>query len=296
MSWLEVRIEIREQQLEELEDQLLELGALAVTLTDSEDHPVLEPAVGETPLWPKLTVTGLFSRDASKESISVSLSRMDFIQHVSAIRFSTLEDQQWERSWMERFKTMRFGKNLWIVPSTTEKTDYPTDPDATIIHLDPGLAFGTGTHPTTALCLEWIDGEEFTGKTVIDYGCGSGILAIAAALKGAKIVYAIDNDPQAILATDENARRNKVSQQLSCALPGQELPRADIILANILTGPLIELAPKLTTQLKAGGKIVLSGIIEEQQGQVALAYAGLLDSAIDIETNDGWVRLCATNT
>lgn len=296
MTWLEVRVEIREQQLEELENQLFELGALAVTLTDSEDCPVLEPAVGETPLWPKLTVTGLFGADASSKRITESLSRLKFIQHANAIFFSRLQDQQWERSWMERFKTMRFGKNLWIVPSTTAIADYPADPDATIIHLDPGLAFGTGTHPTTALCLEWIDSQNFTGKTVIDYGCGSGILAIAAALKGAKVVYAIDNDPQAILATDENARRNNVNKQLSSALPDQELPRADIILANILAGPLIELAPKLTALLNVEGKIVLSGIIEEQQEQVAIVYAELLGSGIDVEINDGWIRLSATNS
>jgi len=292
VSWLEVRIEVRETQLEELEDQLLELGALAVTLTDSEDHPVLEPAVGETPLWPKLTVTGLFSGDTSKEPITESLSRLDFIRHASAIRFSRLQDQQWERSWMARFKTMCFGKNLWIVPSTTAESEYPADPDATVIHLDPGLAFGTGTHPTTALCLEWIDGQDFHGKTVIDYGCGSGILAIAAALKGAHRVYAIDNDPQAIQATRENARRNRVESKLRTGMPELETPPADILLANILARPLIELAAELSDRLKPGGSLVISGILEEQQTQVKSAYKPACGN-MHSQLNEEWVRLSA---
>jgi len=292
MNWLEVRIEVRESQLEALENQLLELGALAVTLTDSEDHPVLEPAVGETPLWPKLTVTGLFPGDTPKNPLANCLASLDFIQHASAIRFSELKDQAWERSWMARFKTMRFGKNLWIVPSTTAKSDYPADPAAVIIQLDPGLAFGTGTHPTTALCLEWVDAQDFNGKTVIDYGCGSGILAIAAALKGAKMVYAIDNDPQAILATNENARRNNVSAQVIAGMPELETPPADILLANILALPLIEMAAQLVGRLKPESHIVLSGVLEEQQSQVVAAYRELCHN-IECQAHEEWIRLTA---
>ena len=293
MSWLEAQIEVSEEQLPELEDQLLDLGALAVTLTDSEDHPVLEPAAGETPLWPKLTVTGLFTADTSKKMLTSTLSGLDFITHASAIRFSILEDQEWERSWLDRFKTMCFGNNLWIVPSTTTAAEQPADPQATIIHLDPGLAFGTGTHPTTALCLQWIDSQDFQGKTVIDYGCGSGILAIAAALKGAKVAYAIDNDPQAILATDENARRNNVSERIISGSPQLELPQADILLANILAQPLIEMAEKLTGHVKAGGSIVLSGILEEQQQSVRDSYQ-IHTNPLSLEICDGWVRINGT--
>ncbi|MCF6225265.1 MAG: 50S ribosomal protein L11 methyltransferase [Xanthomonadales bacterium] len=292
MNWLEVRIEIRESQLEALENQLLELGALAVTLTDSEDHPLLEPGVDQTPLWPKLTVTGLFPGETKKKPITNHLNRLSFIQHASDISFSKLQDQAWERSWMTRFKTMRFGKNLWIVPSTTAKSEYPSDPEAVIIQLDPGLAFGTGTHPTTALCLEWIDAQDFSGKVVIDYGCGSGILAIAAALKGAKMVYAIDNDPQAILATNENARRNNVCSQVIAGMPELETPPADILLANILALPLIEMAAQLVGRLKPHSPIVLSGILEEQQAQVVAAYRGLC-SSIDCQSNEEWIRLAA---
>lgn len=292
MNWLEVRIEVRESQLEALENQLLELGALAVTLTDSEDHPLLEPAVGETPLWPKLTVTGLFLGDTPKEPLSTQLAKLDFIQHASAIRFSELEDQAWERSWMARFKTMRFGENLWIVPSTTEKSEYPADPAAVIIQLDPGLAFGTGTHPTTTLCLEWIDTQDFSGKIVIDYGCGSGILAIAAALKGAQKVYAIDNDPQAILATNENARRNNVCDQIIAGMPDLKTPPADILLANILALPLIEMASQLVGRLKPKRPIVLSGILVEQQAQVVAGYSTLC-SNIDCQSNAEWIKLTA---
>jgi len=287
MAWLEVSIQINEHQLESLEDQLLELGALAVTLCDSKDFPVLEPAVGETPLWPYIKVTGLFAEGTSKLVIANQLAQLEFIQQASDISFAELQDTDWERSWMDRFEAMQFGKNLWIYPSNIS---IPSALDATIISLDPGLAFGTGTHPTTALCLEWIDSQNFTDKVVIDYGCGSGILAIAAALKGARKVYAIDNDPQAILASKENARRNKVSGQIVTAMPDIEIPAADILLANILAQPIIDLSTQLIAALKEHGKLVLSGILVEQQQAVLETYQPCCQ-LLSVDTVDGWVRI-----
>ncbi len=287
MPWLEVSIQIRDSQLESLEDQLLELGALAVTLTDSGNQPVLEPAVNETPLWPRMIVTGLFVAGTAREAITSTLSNLDFIQHASDISFAELEDTDWERSWMDRFKAMQFGQDLWIYPSNLP---VPPNLNATIIKLDPGLAFGTGTHPTTALCLEWIDNQDFTGKTVVDYGCGSGILAIAAALKGADKVYAIDNDPQAILATNENARRNKVTERVVTGVPDMDTFGADILLANILAQPIIDLSSQLLGRLNSNGKIVLSGILEEQQQAVLAEYQRHCKS-LELKVASGWVRI-----
>ncbi len=287
MPWLEVSIQISESQLESLEDQLLELGALAVTLSDSEDFPILEPAVNETPLWPRIKVTGLFAAGSSRESILASLNQLNFIHHAGDISFTELEDSDWERSWMDRFEAMQFGKNLWIYPSNLT---VPDSLNATVIRLDPGLAFGTGTHPTTALCLEWIDSQDFTDKIVIDYGCGSGILAIAAALKGAAKVYAIDNDPQAILATKDNARRNQISTKIECGMPDMETPQADVLIANILAQPIIDLSSQLNGSLNQNGKIVLSGILEEQQEAVLAAYQHYC-KLLSVKAVDGWVRI-----
>ncbi|MBD3646046.1 MAG: 50S ribosomal protein L11 methyltransferase, partial [Pseudomonadales bacterium] len=214
-------------------------GAVSVTVTDAGDNPLFEPGPGEVPVWKKVTVTGLFEDDIDVEAIRNELSLEGF----TVAWVEDLGDRIWEREWMDRFKPMQFGQNLWICPGGYEIEAS----DAVIIHLDPGLAFGTGTHPTTRLCLEWLDDGSVAGKQVVDYGCGSGVLAIAALLLGAERVVAIDNDPQAISATRENALRNGVEDRLETGLPEDLWPDdCDIVLANILADPLRQLSTRLT--------------------------------------------------
>lgn len=262
-------------------------GAMAVTLTDDADDPVLEPGVGETPLWPSVCVTALFKEDACVEPLTRMLSLVPGIERPQQVEFRTLRDQQWERVWLDRFKPMRFGRDLWVVPG-----DQAIPAKAIhVLRLDPGLAFGTGTHPTTRLCLEWMDGHDFSGQTVVDYGCGSGVLGIVAAIKGAVEVVCVDNDPQALMATGDNAKRNSISSGLQVLTPADFTPpTADVVLANILAAPLIELAPILLASLRRGGSLVLSGILEHQADEVMAAYRPYIMD-LSVTTDDGWVRL-----
>jgi ribosomal protein L11 methyltransferase len=260
---------------------------LALTLTDEADDPVLEPGVGETPLWPSVCVTALFDGDTALESISRILSLVPGVDRPQQVQFRKVEDQVWERVWLDRFKPMKFGSGLWIVPG---EQDAPSCAEH-VLRLDPGLAFGTGTHPTTRLCLEWMDGQDFYGQTVIDYGCGSGVLGIVAAIKGASKVICVDNDPQALVATSDNAARNGIADNLQVLMPARfKTGAADVVLANILAGPLIELAPVLLASLRPGGSLVLSGILEAQAEDVARAYRPSLDQ-LRISLDDGWVRI-----
>jgi len=260
---------------------------LALTLTDDADDPVLEPGVGETPLWPSVCVTALFSGDTSVEPLARVLSLVPGIDRPQQVNFRRFEDQQWERAWLDRFKPMQFGTGLWIVPGNQESPPQATD----VLRLDPGLAFGTGTHPTTRMCLQWMDGHGFRGQAVVDYGCGSGVLGIVAAIKGAAEVICVDNDPQALIATGENATRNDVAAKINVQLPEILKPgSADVILANILAGPLIDLAPVLLDCLRPGGWLVLSGVLEEQAEEVAGAYRQHVDDFI-LTTDESWVRL-----
>jgi ribosomal protein L11 methyltransferase len=293
MHWTEVIINVHRESAGVVEQRLEEAGALAVTLQDGADHPLLEPEPGTTPLWPAVRVTGLFARDVRRERVVDSLQGLPGTERPEYLRWRTLEDQDWARAWMDRFEPMRFGERLWIVPTGMP---IPHDPENIEIRLDPGLAFGTGTHPTTALCLEWLDSQSIAGLNVVDYGCGSGVLGIAAALKGANRVIGVDNDPQALEATRDNAIRNGVHRRLELRSPDDYAPRpADIVLANILAAPLIELAPVLLASLRRGGAIVLSGILEEQAESVVDAYRdGLSDWAID--GRDGWVRLAGVRS
>ena len=260
---------------------------LALTLTDDADDPVLEPGVGETPLWPSVCVTALFSGDTPVEPLTRLLSLLPGVDRPQQVNFRKFEDQQWERVWMDRFKPMRFGSDLWIVPGDAQIP-------ATALYalrLDPGLAFGTGTHPTTHLCLEWMDGHDFNSQRVVDYGCGSGVLGITAAIKGAKTVTCVDNDPQALTATSDNAQRNGVQDRVEVQSPEQFRPRqADVVLANILAGPLMELAPRLSASLRPGGSLVLSGILEAQAEEVESAYTTGFPG-LKKEVLDGWVLL-----
>jgi ribosomal protein L11 methyltransferase len=284
MPWLQLTFYTTKDDAEALADLLSETGAAAVTMQDAADQPLYEPPPGATPLWQLTNVVGLFDESFNSNALIAEI-KSQWPGELPEYRSEQLEDQDWERAWMDDFKPMQFGERLWIVPSWHEA---PVR-DAVNILLDPGLAFGTGTHPTTRLCLEWLDSHEVSGKYVIDYGCGSGILAIAAALLGAAEVIGVDNDPQALVATLDNARRNGVTIQPY--LP-KEVPetQADILIANILAGPLIELAPRLAALVKPDGQLALSGILPMQAEAVAEAYREWFDMTPAVE-HDGWIRL-----
>jgi ribosomal protein L11 methyltransferase len=287
MPWLELKVDSDAQQAPALADELTDLGALSVTLSDVRDEPIYEPARGTEPLWRHTRVTALFDVDVDAHAVIAELAARfgDWIKTAATV--APLTDQAWERTWMDHFAPMKFGDNLWICPSWME----PPDPAAVNIRMDPGLAFGTGTHPTTALCLEWLAAHPPRDHAVIDYGCGSGVLAVAAAKLGASVVYAVDNDPQALLATRENAQRNGVERCIRIYAPEQLPPlRADTLLANILANPLVELASAFARMVIPGGHIVLSGILAEQASDVLRAY----EPWFELQTpahKEQWVRL-----
>lgn len=286
MLWQQLIYPLPSTDAEELSDLLAESGAAAVTMKDAADEPLFEPPIGTTPLWSNTLVIALFDETIDLSPITISLAESWSPRQLPEPQIQQLPDQVWERTWMDGFEPMQFGKNLWIVPSWFDEPD----PDAVNIKLDPGLAFGTGTHPTTRLCLEWLDAHPVP-EAVIDYGCGSGILAIAAAKLGAKSVECIDTDSQALEATLENGKRNEVVDHLITALPEQQsCDPVPLVLANILAGPLVELSPKLAALVKPGGDIVLSGILKEQWPTVSEAYQSWFDMQPPVEI-DGWIRL-----
>lgn len=290
MNWLQCFMRVSRQQVDVYEDALLALGAVSVTYCDAADQPLFEPGPGEIALWEDVELVGLFTEDFHESDLRAQLAEI-FDGGLPSLRFEVLADQVWERTWMEHFQPMRFGERLWIYPSWT---DAPDD-GSVVLRLDPGLAFGTGTHPTTALCLEWLDAQSLQGKTVIDYGCGSGILAIAALLLGAACATGYDNDPQALTASRDNAAHNHCAEKLTLALVatgGADITeQADVVLANILAGPLRELAPRIAPLVKHGGSLVLSGILAEQAEDVMDAYRvfGFVFNAP--AEREGWVRL-----
>lgn len=290
MPWVQLKLRIASPLAEKLEAILSDLGAAAVTLTDAEDQPLFEPPPGTTPLWDNTIVTGLFPADTNAtaliEQIGPQLGNTD----LNDWRVEILEDQDWTRAWMDNFKPMRFGKQLWICPSTYQ----PPKPDAINILLDPGLAFGTGTHPTTAMCLTWLDEFPPTGKTVIDYGCGSGILALAAGKLGARAIHAIDNDLQALTATNNNAAQNGLGALIHTSLPEQFTPTpVDLLLANILAGPLHELAGRFAGLVKPGGRLVLSGLLDNQAEAIIRTYQAWFDLSLYQQLAE-WVCLHGT--
>ncbi|MGS2722773.1 50S ribosomal protein L11 methyltransferase [Porticoccus sp. GXU_MW_L64] len=290
MSWLQLKLDTHRNAVEALEDALLDAGAVSVTLQDLEDNPILEPGVGETPLWDNIRLMGLFNADTDTALATVQATAhygTDLPKH----RWEILEDKDWERTWMDNYQPIQCGQRLWICPSWLQ----PPQQSAVNLMLDPGLAFGTGTHPTTYLCLKWLDGLDLAGKTVVDYGCGSGILGIAALLLGAEKVIAIDNDPQALLATADNGQRNGIDPaRLITALPGEQPQlQADVVVANILAAPLIELAEIISGHTRSGGLLCMAGLIDSQQQQVMNAYVDQFDFQPG-ESQDEWVRLSAT--
>lgn len=288
MAWLELSLIVRADQQEAVEAALEDVGALAVTLLDAEDHPIYEPPPGETPVWPTIALSALFEDSVDRAGIVHVLVDSDTNIAPEQITFLEVADADWTRAWMDRFAPMQFGRRLWIYPSTVEP---PEDAEQVVVRLDPGLAFGTGTHPTTALCLEWLDGEPLEGKDVIDYGCGSGVLAVAALKLGAARVTCIDTDPQALVASADNAERNGLHGQLVLQLPDAPLPdRADVLVANILAGTLHELAPRLADLLVADGRLALSGILAEQGDDLLTRYAQWFDDLVAVQRED-WLRI-----
>ena len=288
MSWLQVRLALTPAQAETYEDLMLELGAVSVTFMDAEDQPIFEPDLGTTPLWSQTHLLALFYGDTDAAALE---QRVQLLANGLVYEVERLEDQEWERSWMDNFQPMRFGQRLWIVPSWHEAPE----PAAVNLLLDPGLAFGTGTHPTTSLCLQWLDGEPVQGLQVLDFGCGSGILAIAALLLGAERAVGTDIDVQALEASRENANRNGIDPaRFPLYLPA-DLPteQADVVVANILAGPLVGLAEQITRLTRIGGRLALSGILAEQAEDVRAAYAGCFDLE-PTATLDGWVRISGT--
>lgn len=268
MPWIQIRINATAKTADKVSNMLLGRGAQAVTFMDAKDVPVYEPMPGETPLWGETEVMGLFDAETDPAP-TIAFFQQIFGEDVG-YKVEQLEDKDWVREWMDHFHPMQFGERLWICPSWR---DVP-NPDAVNVMLDPGLAFGTGTHPTTALCLQWLDGLDLAGKTVVDFGCGSGILGIAALKLGAARVIGIDIDPQAIQASRDNAERNGVADQIELYLPADQPQdvEADVVVANILAGPLRELAPLIAGHGKAGSLMALSGVLESQAPELETIY------------------------
>ncbi|GKX59893.1 50S ribosomal protein L11 methyltransferase [Leminorella grimontii] len=288
MPWIQLKLNTTGANAEDIGDALVESGSVSVTFQDTHDVPVFEPLPGETRLWGDTDVIGLYDAETDMKSVVAMLEHHPLLGTGFAHKIEQLEDKDWEREWMDNFHPMRFGERLWICPSWREVPDK----NAVNVMLDPGLAFGTGTHPTTSLCLQWLDGLDLAGKTVIDFGCGSGILAIAALKLGAARAIGIDIDPQAILASRDNAERNGVADRLELYLPKDQPDdlSADVVVANILAGPLRELAPLIGKLPTAGGHLGLSGILSSQAQDVSAAYSDLflLDPVAE---NAEWCRI-----
>ena len=278
MNWSNLTVQTSRARLEELESWLWDNGAVSVTVEDAADMPIFEPPPGEQPVWDEVVVTGLFEDGLDTPKLLAGLKRVGFKNCDAA----ALENRVWEREWLNRFKPMQFGESLWVCPTGFEK------PEGTVIQLDPGLAFGTGTHETTRLCLEYLDSLDVAGWRVLDFGCGSGVLGIGAALKGASQVSAVDNDPQALTATRDNAERNQV--ELSVSMPLESYEPAQLVFANILAQPLTELADLLIESTRPDGLIILSGIMASQRDWVASSYQDKVN-LVDEKELDGWIRL-----
>ncbi len=289
MAWLQLVIQTNTEQANTLSDILSYAGCSAVTLRDAADQPLYEPPIGETPLWNDTEVIGLFDTNTNMDKVLLHISNE--LGSCPRYTLNPLEDKNWVREWMEHFKPTLFGERLWIVPSHHADEHLAQHTDSTNILLDPGLAFGTGTHPTTAMCLEFLEQTPLQQQHIIDYGCGSGILAIAAAMLGASSVMAIDNDPQALLATEDNATKNSVKDLFQIQLPEPTPTRqADLLVANILAQPLIKLASHLANLIKPQGQIALSGILAEQAETVLQAYSPMFEIQI-YKQQDDWICL-----
>jgi ribosomal protein L11 methyltransferase len=290
MAWIQIRINANANNADLISDLLVEAGSASVTFIDAKNTPIYEPKIGTVQFWADTTVIGLFDANHDMSSVVTFLHADESLTESLVYKIEQLEDKDWEREWMDNFHPIQFGEKLWICPSWR---DIP-DPDAVNVMLDPGLAFGTGTHATTALCLKWLESQDLTGKTVVDFGCGSGILGIAAIKLGAERMIGIDIDPQALEASLDNANRNGVADKLEVYLPeNQPEFSADIVVANILAQPLRELHNVILGLLKPGGKIAMSGILQEQAQSVADIYAPFIELD-DIAIEGDWTRVSGT--
>ena len=293
MKWLQIHITVEQAQVDFTETLLSSLGAVSVTLDDAENQDLLEPLPGETPLWNKVIVTGIYAQEEGEEIdvdalMTFITAQMPDVPH----RYEFMEDQEWERTWMDAYEPIQIAEKYWIVPEWMEAPEA----DAVNIKLDPGLAFGTGNHASTFLCLQWLGQTDVKDKIVIDYGCGSGILGVAALLLGAKKVYTTDIDPQAVLATKQNAELNGVLENLYVGLPEEfnvalKNEKADVFVANILAGPLMMLAKEFSTLIKSDGEFALAGVIEEQVADVSSVYSEFFDIVGVEKRDENWCRI-----
>lgn len=290
MAWHQLSVVTDEHTAPELSDFFSELGAVSVTYSDAEDEPVYEPAIDQTQIWSNTRVTALFELDADPDVVQTLVVNQFIGRPLQQWVTEVIQDQAWERAWMEHFQPMQFAGKLWVCPSGQEVDEA----GQVCMTLDPGLAFGTGTHPTTALCLEWLAGQDLQNKEMIDYGCGSGILAVAALLLGAEHAHGVDIDPQALTATQYNAEKNRVLARISYYLPEQfAVAGAEIVVANILAKPLIELSAVIAALVKPGGRLILSGILNEQAQAVAEAYRAQGLTVAEPVSREDWCRLDA---
>ena len=300
MPFLELSIRCSESEQPRYENALEDVGALAVTLLDADaatpnERAILEPGVGETPLWGEVALSALFPDDADALMLLAALESFDPALDWSAASFRKVEDQDWERAWMDQYVPLQFGTRTWIVPWNQDLPAEAASEDAAVVRLDPGLAFGSGTHPTTSLCLQWLDmladGGALRGATVLDFGCGSGILALAALKLGAAAAVGVDNDPQALLATADNAQRNGVDARLQVFTPDDEpIATYPVVVANILASALDALADTLAARVAPGGRIALSGILAGQEGPLLARYGAWFD-ALQVAQEGDWIRI-----
>ena len=298
MPYLQLNLPTREAEQARYERALEDVGALAISLQDAhldaaDEQAIFEPGVGEIPLWDEMVLTALFPADTDALVLLAALDAFDAELDWSKVRFETVEDQDWERAWLDQFQPMRFGNRTWIVPWNHDLPNDADTPDAAVVRLDPGLAFGSGTHPTTSLCLQWLDtladASELQGRAVLDFGCGSGILALAALKLGAGSAVGVDNDPQAITATADNAARN--GETIATYLPQDEpVTQYPIVVANILASALDALAEALATRTAAGGRIAMSGILAGQEDELLERFAPWFD-ALAVTQEDDWMRI-----
>ncbi|MCD9029343.1 50S ribosomal protein L11 methyltransferase [Luteimonas sp. BDR2-5] len=300
MPYLELRLQCTEADQPRYAHALEDVGALAVTMLDadadtSDEQAILEPGVGETPLWQSVVLTALFDDGADALALLAALDAFDAGLDWSRASFRKVEDQDWERAWMDQYVPLQFGRRTWIVPWDAPLPEGADAPEAAVVRLDPGLAFGSGTHPTTSLCLQWLDAladaGTLAGATVLDYGCGSGILALAALKLGAARAVGVDNDPQALLASTDNAQRNGLGDALAVFLPA-DAPQDTypVVVANILASALDALAETLAGRVAVGGRIALSGILDGQEEELLRRYRPWFDQLAVTREGD-WVRI-----
>ena len=292
MDWLQISFQIEKSQADLISEVLMGLGSLSITYSDTLDDAIYEPPVGQIPLWDNVTVNALFSADVNQEEIKASIFE---ICNVNALTSFILKDRVWEDECKKDFHSMKFGENIWVCPSWESQAELPSD--AIIINMDPGLAFGTGSHQTTSLCLEYLDNNPPKNIDVIDFGCGTGILAIAAAKLGASRVLAIDNDPQAIISSKDNIINNQCERIIKTIHSKDEIDfeGCDLLIANILTNPLIKLAPTFADLVNPDGEILLSGILKRQVDRVVGCYSEYFTN-FEVSNIDEWYRVTATRT